>query len=739
MLRIRSISRLAPQVLGKRLFSKPAKYYEDTPASELPGNWARRVTLWEEEKQRQQSLFTPSLTPLRVMVGEKSYEALDGETSPLSLGQGKLCHDALLARINGTQLWDLSRSFDLHALAPSASAELRLEYLGYNDALGQQTMAHSAAHVLGQALEYYYRDHDVLLRDGPPLEDGGFFYDVQIRSPSSARPLAVHESDLPGLGALCEQIVAERQAFDRIKVDKKFALHLFESNPFKTSILSSLPDDAEVTLYRCGPLIDLCRGPHIPHTGRIKAIAMTRVSGNVFKAQPAASGAASPQQAPQSVLQRVYGVAFPDAKKMKEWKAAKERADAADHRVLGRRQELFFFHEYSPGSAFFLPHGTRVYNALVAFIRQQYRNRGYDEVRSPLMYHTDLWKTSGHWENYKENMFLVSRGACEHHQHEHAPSASEEEAYEFGLKPMNCPGHCLLFDSKLRSYRDLPLRLADFSDLHRNEFSGALGGLTRVRRFAQDDAHIFCREDQVADEVAACLSFIRDVYGVFGFEFKLRLSTRPEKYVGDLELWNNAEAALKSSLQQFGQDFIINEGDGAFYGPKIDVAVTDAHKREHQCATVQLDFQLPRRFKLSYKGADNEMHTPVMVHRAILGSVERMMAILLEHIGGKWPLWLSPRQVQICPVSEKCLSYANEVGAKLHAAGLYVDVGAGDQTLNKQIREAQLAQYNFIVVAGEKEMADGTINIRTRDGKVHGTTAVDEFIVMLQQLIKDKQ
>jgi len=400
-----------------------------------------------------------------------------------------------------------------------------------------------------------------------------------------------------------------------------------------------------------------------------------------------------------------------------------------DHRKLGQQQGLFFFHQMSPGSAFWLPHGARVYNKLQSFLRNEYHKRGYEEVVTPNVYNFNLWETSGHAANYSENMFQF-----------------EVEKQKFGLKPMNCPGHCLMFAHRVRSWRELPIRFADFGVLHRNEFSGALTGLTRVRRFQQDDAHIFCMPDQLADEIAGCLDFLDFVYGKFGFEYRLMLSTRPEKYLGEISQWDQAEAALQTALDQFcstrpGLSWAVNPGDGAFYGPKIDIQVFDALRRRHQCATVQCDFQLPIRFGLQFAtpdtaggGAESKTARPVIVHRAILGSVERFIAILLEHTAGKWPLWVSPRQVCVVPVSKANYEYASSVRDRIHAEGFYIDVDNSDDQLKKKIRNAQLAQYNYILVVGAEEMENGTVNVRTRDNVVHGTRSIDE---MLQQLKDD--
>lgn len=390
------------------------------------------------------------------------------------------------------------------------------------------------------------------------------------------------------------------------------------------------------------------------------------------------------------------------------------------------KQNLVMFHDLSPGSAFWLPHGTRIYNKLIDFIRGHYWNRDFDEIITPNVFNLDLWHQSGHAMHYKENMFVF-----------------DVEGKEWAMKPMNCPAHCLMFDSGIRSYRDLPIRYGDFGVLHRNELSGALTGLTRVRRFQQDDGHIFCREDQIEEEVTGALDFMQSVYNTFGMKYKLELSTRPKKALGEKVLWDYAEASLARAMDKFagkGQ-WKVNPGDGAFYGPKIDIKVTDAMDRVHQCATIQLDFQLPLRFNLKYttdsKEEGKQFARPVIVHRAVLGSVERMFAVLCEHFGGKWPLWLSPRQIMIVPVHANWNDYCYEVKAKLRAEKVYVDVDDSKDTFKKKVRNAQIAQYNFQLVVGEQEVTNGTVNIRTRENKVEGEMKVDDFVVMVKKAIAE--
>ncbi|XP_047941314.1 threonine--tRNA ligase, mitochondrial 1 [Salvia hispanica] len=652
----------------------------------------KRIALFES-LQNDQKLKRLALSDEQITITLPDGKVKEGKkwnTSPFDVAKEiskSLASNALIAKVNGV-LWDMNRPLE---------EDCKLALFTFDTDEGRDTFWHSSAHILGESLEQTY---GCKLCIGPCTTRGeGFYYDAFYGD------LGLNEDHFKHIEAAAKKAVDEKQPFERIEVTRQQAIDMFSDNPFKVEIIKDLPEDKTITVYRCGPLVDLCRGPHIPSTAFVKAFSCLKASSAYWRGNK-----------DRESLQRVYGISFPDQKRLKEYKAMLEEAKKYDHRELTKKQELFFFHPLSPGSCFFLPHGSRVCNKLLEFIRSQYWKRGYEEVWTPNMYNMQLWETSGHAANYKENMFVF-----------------EVEKQEFGLKPMNCPGHCLIFDHRVRSYRELPLRLADFGVLHRNEASGALTGLTRVRRFQQDDAHIFCRESQIKDEVKGVLEFISCVYEIFGFTFDLKLSTRPEKYLGDVETWERAETALTEALNEFGKPWEINEGDGAFYGPKIDISVSDAMRRKFQCATLQLDFQLPARFKLSYSAEDeNKTETPVMIHRAILGSVERMFAILLEHYKGKWPFWLSPRQAIVCPVSDKSQSYALEVRDRIHDAGYYVDVDTTDRTINKKVREAQLAQYNYILVVGEKEVGTGQVAVRVRDKNDAPLKHIDDLLLQFK-------
>lgn len=611
------------------------------------------------------------------------------KTTPLDIANqisSGLAQHVVAAKVDDA-MYDLTRVLE-------KSCTLKL--LKFEDEEGKNVFWHSSAHMLGEALENYY---GVKLCTGPAVQDG-FYYDAYMGGN------VVTEKDYSELEKLVKQYQSEKQPFQRLVCKKEEAMEIFSDNPFKIQILSTKVKDGETTtLYRCGTLIDLCRGPHLPNTQKVKGFAVTKNSACYWLGD-----------ASNDSLQRVYGTSFPETKQLKEFLKFQEEAKKNDHRRIGEQQDLFFFHELSPGSCFFMPHGARIYNRLIEFIREQYRVRGYTEVISPNVFNFDLWKISGHGDHYRENMFLF-----------------KAEDVEFGLKPMNCPGHCLMFKHSIRSYRDLPMRYADFGVLHRNELSGALSGLTRVRRFQQDDSHIFCRQDQIKQEVSGALDFMKYVYDTFGMTYELELSTRPEKSMGDIALWDRAEAQLTEALNEFAGEgkWKVNPGDGAFYGPKIDIKVMDSLKRQHQTATVQLDFQLPLRFELKYKTAktgEDVFETPVIVHRAMLGSVERCFAILCEHFKGKWPFWLSPRQAIIVPVSEAFMGYANEIKNKIWNAGFDVEVDDSNNTLNKKIREAQVAQFNYILVVGKEEESKKTVNVRTRENVVEGEKTVEDVI-----------
>ncbi|XP_054625757.1 threonine--tRNA ligase 1, cytoplasmic isoform X2 [Dunckerocampus dactyliophorus] len=664
-----------------------------------PAYVTERLSLYEELKKESDALLAKRATDGKAIIVElpdgRKMTGTSWVTTPYQLAsdvsQG-LADNAVISRVNG-ELWDLDRPLE---------CDCSLEILRFDNEDAQTVYWHSSAHILGEAMERFYGG---CLCYGPPIENG-FYYDMFLDGQN------VSSMEFGDLETLCKSVVKEKQPFERLEVTKETLLKMFKYNKFKCRILNEKVTTPTTTVYRCGPLIDLCRGPHVRHTGKIKAMKIYKNSATYWEGR-----------SDMETLQRIYGISFPDSKMLKEWERFQEEAKNRDHRKIGKDQELFFFHDLSPGSCFFMPRGAYIYNTLTEFIREEYWRRGFQEVASPNIYNSKLWETSGHWQHYSEKMFSFP---------------VEEDT--FALKPMNCPGHCLMFGHRPRSWRELPLRFADFGVLHRNELSGTLTGLTRVRRFQQDDAHIFCTMEQIESEMKGCLDFLRCVYNVFGFSFQLYLSTRPEKYLGDIVVWNQAEKQLENSLNEFGEPWKLNPGDGAFYGPKIDIKIKDAIGRYHQCATIQLDFQLPIRFDLTFVGKDgDDKLRPVIIHRAILGSVERMIAILTENYAGKWPLWLSPRQVMVVPINLSCEDYAKKVCKQFTEAGMMADADLDSGCLlNKKIRNAQLAQYNFILVVGEREKMTGSVNVRTRDNKVHGQLSAAEVLARLGLLKKSR-
>lgn len=657
-----------------------------------------RQALFSELYAKQQArLAAQPRVPITITYKTKNVVGTSYETTPMQAAKEleyPALDDLVIAKVNG-ELWDLGRPLE---------KDSELQLLTFDDEEGQQVFWHSSAHVLGEACECFYGAH---LSYGPPTADG-FFYEMGIDDGKRVISLA----EYPQVEGVVKKVVKEKQRFERLEMTKEELLEMFKYNRYKQYLIETkIPDNTSSTVYRCGALIDLCRGPHVQHTGRIKAFKLLKNSAAYFLGDAA-----------NESMQRLYGVSFPDKARLDAHVKFLEEAANRDHRKIGREQELFMFNEMSPGSAFWLPHGARIYQAMTDYIKEQYRKFGFDEVITPNMYNAKLWETSGHWANYKENMFTF-----------------DVEKEKFGLKPMNCPGHCLVFKSRARTYRELPWRLADVGVLHRNEFSGALTGLTRVRRFQQDDGHIFCMPEQIEQEINSSFDFLRSVYGTLGFDFKMELSTRPDKYLGDLAVWDRAEAMLTNALNASGAKWELNPGDGAFYGPKIDIMISDALKRWFQCATIQLDFQLPIRFDLSYQCADSsENGRPVMIHRAIFGSFERMIGILCEHYYGKWPLWLSPRQVLVIPVGKQVYDYASEVRDYFHQAGFYADVDLGPNTLQKKVRQGQLAQYNYIFIVGAEEESSRSVNIRKRDDQSKQqkgeVVPLEEALAFLQNL-----
>ena len=565
---------------------------------------------------------------------------------------------------------------------------------------GLDVLRHSSAHLMAQAVKRLFPDTQITI--GPVIEDG-FFYDIKKEAPFTPE-------DLERIEAEMRAIVKQDFPVTREEMDRDEAIRFFseQGEHYKAEIIRGLPD-ARVGLYRQGEFVDLCRGPHVPRTGVHKAFKLTGVAGAYWRGDER-----------NEMLQRIYGTAFASKEALAEHLARIEEAKKRDHRRLGKELDLFSFDLVAPGSPFFHPKGAIVYNELVAYVRGLYRKYGYDEVITPQVMDVELWKRSGHYDNYRENMYFT---------------ALEER--EFAVKPMNCPSHCLIFNTRKRSYRELPIRYADFGRLHRAERSGTLHGLTRVRSFSQDDAHIFCMPEQIGAEISAFLRMVDEVYSDFGFaERRVLLSTRPEKSIGSDEMWERAEGALAEALGGAGMAYDINAGDGAFYGPKIDFMIVDALKRAWQLATVQLDFgALPERFDLTYVRPDGSEARPVMIHRAVLGTIERFMGILIEHCAGAFPLWLAPEQVRVLTLTERQQAYGQEIGAALGAAGFRAEVDDRNEKLGYKVREGQLAKVPVMLVVGDKEAADRTVAPRRRSGGGNEPVTLEAIIAELRETV----
>jgi len=620
---------------------------------------------------------------LRVPRGITAGDALHAHAE--NGGSRKAAKRAIAARVataEGTAVVDLSRPL---------AADCRVEAVAPESPAGLDVLRHSSAHLMAQAVKRLFPATEITI--GPVIENG-FFYDFK-------RPDGFTPEDLARIEETMRAIVAEDLPVRREEVTKSEAAHRFRAlgEHYKVEIIESLPGDF-VSLYHQGEFVDLCRGPHVPSTGRIQAVRLTSVAGAYWR------GDARNEQ-----LQRIYGTAWASTKDLEAYLHRLEEARQRDHRKLGPALDLFSLHPVAPGSPFFHPRGAVVYNTLVQYVRGLYQRYGYTEVITPLIYKTELYKTSGHYDLFKDDMFLI---------------VLEED--EYGVKPMNCPGHCYLFQTRKHSYRDLPVRYADFSRLHRFEPSGTLNGLTRVRSMTQDDAHIYCTPEQLDGEITAFVAMAREVYDAFGFDrIAVTLQTRPEKFLGRIELWEAAEAALRAALEQSGFAVTMLPGEGAFYGPKIGFDVRDVLERTWTLATVQVDCAMPERFGLRYVTPEGSEATPAMIHRAVLGSLERFIAILLEHTAGKLPLWLAPEQVRVLPVSEKVAEYAARVASDCRTAGLRADADIRNEKLGYKIREAQLAKVPVIAVVGEREAAAGTIAPR-RENASQEALSLDTFV-----------
>ena len=611
-----------------------------------------------------------------------------------SIGR-RLAKDAIAGKIDG-------KVVDVSAPVPEGA---KVEIVTPKSEEGVDTIRHSTAHLMAMAVQELFPGTQVTI--GPVIEHG-FYYDF-----GTDRPFT--DEDLRRIEEKMQEIVKRDLPVKREEWSRDEAIAMFEKlgERYKVEIIQAIPGDEQLSVYRQGEWFDLCRGPHVPSTGRLGAFKLTSVAGAYWRGDSR-----------NAMLQRIYGTAWADKEQLEAHLKQVEEAKARDHRKLGKELDLFHFHPFAPGAAFWTPSGTTVYQTLSQYMREMALANGYVEVKTPLLFNKGLWEISGHWGKYRENMFLVLD--------------SETGEHDFSLKPMNCPSHYLYYGMKKHSYRDLPLRLHTQDVLHRNEASGTLGGLTRVRQFAQDDAHIICMESQVTDEVRRFVAFLDEVYSTFGLEYTAKFSTRPPQRIGDDALWDRAEDFLRRALEALGRPYEVKEGEGAFYGPKIDFDVSDSIGRKWQLGTIQLDYNAPERFDMTYVGEDNAEHRPVVLHRAIYGSFERFLAILIEHFAGAFPLWLAPVQAIVLPLSEKFVDYANDVGSRIRAARVRVEVDASNEKLGAKIRNAQLRKIPFMLVVGEKEASGGTVSVRKRTGGDQAVVSVEEWIESASALISSR-
>ena len=621
-------------------------------------------------------------------------KGISGYDIALSIGE-RLANAALAVEIDG-------KLKDLHS---PINENVKLRIITYRDDEGREMFKHSAAHVMADAVLRLFPKAKLTI--GPAVEDG-FYYDFDIDKPFT-------DSDLSKIEKEMDKIIAEDHKFIRLEPEsKKHAKDLLKKhhkdNEYKLEMINELGDE-QASFYQHGKFMDMCLGPHLPSTGKIKAHKLTKIAGAYWR------GDAKNKQ-----LQRIYGVAFPDKKELKDYLHLLEEAEKRDHRKLGKDLELFSFHQESPGMPFFHNKGTIIFNKLVEFMSAEMRKLNYEIIKTPMILNKSLWLKSGHWDHYKENMYFTK---------------IDED--DFAVKPMNCPGGMLVFKTNTHSYRDLPIKAGEFGLVHRHELSGVLSGLFRVRVFTQDDAHVFCSENQIKNQIIELIDLVHKIYSTFGLDYSVELSTKPEKAMGSDKIWKAAEKGLQEALEAKGLPFKLNPGDGAFYGPKIDFHVKDVLGRSWQCGTIQLDFLMPEKFDLTYKGEDNNDHRPVMLHRAIYGSVERFLGILVEHFGGKFPLWLSPVQVRLMIVSEKFINYAEKIKKNYFEHGIRVEIDKRTESVSKKVRDAQVDQIPIMLTIGEKEQENNTVALRTLDGIVKYGIKSDDLLKAIKKSIENRE
>ena len=598
----------------------------------------------------------------------------------------ELKKEALVARLNDRVI----------SLVEPIHEDGVLEILNFSDEDAKRTLRHTASHVLAQAVKHLKPEAKLAI--GPAIENG-FYYDFDVDEPFTPEFLAAVEKEM-------QKLIKKNERVERFELPRAEALELMKDEPYKVELINDLPEDATISFYRQGDFTDLCAGPHLPSTGKIKAVKLMSIAGAYWRGSEK-----------NKMLQRIYGTAFTSKEELDAYIARIEEAKRRDHRKLGRELNLFAFRDEAPGFPFYLPKGMILKNTLIDFWRDIHRKWGYVEISTPQIMRRTLWETSGHWDHYKENMYT-----------------SVIDGEDFAIKPMNCPGSILTYELDTHSYRDLPLRYGELGLVHRHELSGALHGMFRVRCFTQDDAHIFLTQDQITDEVVRIARLFDEVYSIFGLPYKIELSTMPEDHIGSVEDWDIATKALADAIKSIGKTYEVNEGDGAFYGPKLDFHIQDSLGRTWQCGTIQLDYQLPGRFNLTYVGADSDKHCPVMIHRVVFGSIERFIGIITEHFAGAFPLWLAPVQVKIMTIVDRADDAAEKLRDRLEALGIRTEIDLRNEKIGFKVREAQMMKVPYMFVLGDREAENRTVTIRNRKGDNLGTVSFEEAVAMIKKL-----
>ena len=634
---------------------------------------------------------------MKVILPSGDVKEFEGEVNLFTVAKSisnSLAKKSVAAKVND-ELVDMSTVLN--------GEEFRIEFITPETEEGEEIIRHSTAHLMAQAVVRLFPGTKVAI--GPAIENG-FYYDFDPKEQFT-------EEDLAKIEAEMKKIVKENEKIERVMMTREDAIKHFEElgEEYKVEIIKEIAQGEMLSFYKQGEFMDLCRGPHVPSTSYLKAFKLKSVAGAYWRGN-----------SDNKMLQRIYGFAFADEKKLKDYLTLLEEAEKRDHRKLGKELDLFFVSEYGPGFPIFLPKGMAIRNTLINLWKREHTLAGYTEIMTPIMLNKELWETSGHWYNHRENMYT-----------------STIDETEFAIKPMNCPGGIIAYKYQLHSYKDLPIRCGELGTVHRHEFSGALHGLMRVRAFTQDDAHIFMTPDQIKDEIKGVAGLIDQVYNLFGFKYHVELSTRPDDSMGSDEDWELATDSLRAALDDLGLDYVVNEGDGAFYGPKIDFHLEDSIGRTWQCGTIQLDFQLPLRFDLHYTGADGEKHRPIMIHRVAFGSIERFIGILIEHFAGAFPTWLAPVQVEVIPISDKHLDYANKVLDTLKAAGIRADIDTRAEKMGYKIREAQLQKIPYMLVVGGKEEENEAVSVRSRFKGDEGQMKLDDFLAAIKEEIANRE